>query len=189
MFDRDEPTEKDDIPKSEAYTVVINHPTTINPDQNAYNRIINTRWLKRLLRYRIPHVFSSEHLHPHLEWPEEELGQSLNSLGKSIWSIEELQRAATQIIGRVWRRPGFGLGDIGVVLHRMGLCVAHGHDSKGEVDQTETEPWNTRIQRIKKRCNKHERGLIRSVIDPGKLFHLVSLPPPPPRPVLFVKPF
>ena len=133
---------------------------------------LNLRRLQRVLRLQIPHLFAPGVLHPAFGWMKR---LSSKPLGDVIWSLVEIERAASQIIGRSWRRPQLELADVHIVLRRMkllkgddplrGEATAKGDTKLGELKLTTT--WARRMRGIRAECNSHEQALMSCVINPG----------------------
>lgn len=172
----------EEIGVSEASTVEITSPTP--PGKLSHQRKLrgkaNYRRLKRMLRSRIPQ-FSSGLLEPHSDWPTSLFGK-IKQIGQKVWSEEEIQRAVTQIVGRIWGKSTLELEDIRVVLSRLGLfCTGSLFGIPKEKDSEkpgegvknaavkEVLTWKQKMENISKSCNEHEKEFIQSIVNPGKL--------------------
>lgn len=93
--------------------------TKRNIDLGCPTGIRNTRRLKRMLRRRMAHAFREEDLDPHSDWAQR--GLTPQSMAKSSWSEDILQRAVTRIAGRYWRYSKIDLDDVRGVLNHMDL--------------------------------------------------------------------
>ncbi|KFG84252.1 ATPase family AAA domain-containing protein 1-A [Metarhizium anisopliae] len=105
--------------------------------------IINTRRLKRFLRFRIPHLFVPEVLEmfqPYSAWDLDDDGR-YEFVEASQWKERDFQRAITQITGRAFGMSHIDLEDVRIVLLRLDLLktVRQTEESDEREELSETE--------------------------------------------------
>ncbi|KAI1099121.1 hypothetical protein F4804DRAFT_322811 [Jackrogersella minutella] len=162
---------------------------SVTEKKDYYNTMVNIRRLKRLLRRRLANGDSVEIIHPISSW-----GKLGDSLTDSLWEEQDLRRAATQIVGRTFKKPALSLDDVETVLRRLNLCekplqittepqadeteedMKQGEDEgEGEVEEEEEEEeqeqetWRDKIDRIMQDCNEFENNLRSSIVSPETL--------------------
>lgn len=154
---------------------------TMEPDGHAdYIISINIRRLMRRLRAKLPDLLPPEVFGHHSDMIKGLLHSGVQLERTLMWSMTNIQRAATQIIGRAWRRERLTVHDISVVLLRLGLVNPTEIEKEREPqrpnqlpdtsDQPEDEPesWADKKMRFRWECNTAEREVLDCLVDPGK---------------------
>lgn len=83
--------------------------------------------------------------HPNIEWLQSATGDDLARYGQGIWSINDVHRAAGQILARTWTKPQPVITSkhIDSVLRRLGLLkvakAAEKNDQKEDSEKPETK--------------------------------------------------
>jgi hypothetical protein len=141
--------------------------------RDSYLAMINTRRLMRSLQPRIPCQPTPDVFQPFSEWFSAGCHGWPDSWSMSLWPKTEIERAATQISGRIWRRAQLILEDVQTVLLRMERSIPHRgrHDETAGAEKlNKSKPsWDHKVEKVKTSADEYELQLISSIINPGML--------------------
>lgn len=125
-------------------TLSIVNPSQQNSEKRDLRRkgAINTRRLRWILESGMTQPASTR---PEIDWLKSATGDDLERYGQEMWSINDIHRAAGQILARTWMKPQpvITAKQVDSVLRRLGMLTspkaAENTEAKEESGEPETK--------------------------------------------------